>query len=159
MQGTLCRAILFWEKSQGAGCDSDKQSIYERLTAAVNEARCYTGNIGVLREIAEDLGFIARQGWGVLDIASNTRPKISALWGALDRMLSWESQQGRRKRSVENIEGVRLCLASGSAVSSASAPRQSGYCITSAGCKAAYFRPGGGFEIEPTRTQPFCAGK
>jgi DNA polymerase-3 subunit epsilon len=49
--------------------DPERQAVYERLTAAINEARD-AGDIATLREIAADPdGFIARQSWLGIGIA------------------------------------------------------------------------------------------
>jgi hypothetical protein len=48
--------------------EPEKQASFEKLTAAINQARD-EGNIELLREIADDPGaFMLRQGWGALDL-------------------------------------------------------------------------------------------
>ena len=49
--------------------EPEKLETYHKLTAAINQAKD-TGDIGTLREIAEDpQGFMLRQGWSKLDFA------------------------------------------------------------------------------------------
>ena len=49
--------------------EPEKLETYHKLTAAINQAKD-TGDIGTLREIAEDShGFMLRQGWAKLDFA------------------------------------------------------------------------------------------
>jgi hypothetical protein len=55
--------------------EPEKKAAFERLTAAINQARD-EGNIELLREIADDPNtFILRQGWGALDLTEEVEIK------------------------------------------------------------------------------------
>jgi hypothetical protein len=55
--------------------EPEKKAVFERLTAAINQARD-EGNIELLREIADDPdGFMLRQGWGVLNLTEEVEIK------------------------------------------------------------------------------------
>ncbi|MGH6839915.1 MAG: hypothetical protein ACREDT_14175 [Methylocella sp.] len=55
--------------------EPEKKAAFEKLTAAINQARD-EGNIELLREIADDPdGFMLRQGWGALDLTEEVEIK------------------------------------------------------------------------------------
>lgn len=55
--------------------EPEKKSVFERLTAAINQARD-EGDIELLREIADDPdGFMLRQGWGALNLTEEVEVK------------------------------------------------------------------------------------
>ncbi len=55
--------------------EPEKQAAFERLTAAINQARD-EGKIELLREIADDPhGFMVRQGWGALNLTEEVEIK------------------------------------------------------------------------------------
>ena len=55
--------------------EPEKKVAFERLTAAINQARD-EGNIELLREIADDPdGFVLRQGWGALNLTEEVEIK------------------------------------------------------------------------------------
>jgi DNA polymerase-3 subunit epsilon len=72
---------LQWKKlvklfhSDRFAIESEKKGAFERLTAAINQARD-EGNIELLREIADDPNaFMLRQGWGALDLTEEVEIK------------------------------------------------------------------------------------
>jgi DNA polymerase III epsilon subunit-like protein len=68
IQGLWKKLVRLFHPDRYAG-DPKRQAMYERLTAAINDARD-SGDIELLKEIAQDPdAFIARKGWGDLGIA------------------------------------------------------------------------------------------
>ena len=65
--------------------EPDKLATYEKLTAAINDAKD-KGDLGKLHEIAEDPhGFILRQGWASLDFRDTEElAQLRRLWESLE---------------------------------------------------------------------------
>jgi DNA polymerase-3 subunit epsilon len=79
--------------------DPEKQAIYQRLTAEINQAR-NRGDLKRLREIADDPnGFLLRMGLDGLDFADDDQlPKLRQLY---------ESLQGQILALLDNLESLR----------------------------------------------------
>ncbi len=90
----------------------EKQAIYERLTAAINQARD-AANIALLRDIAEDPdGFIARQGWGVLDIARGDQVEdLRKLYEAIEIEIVTRLDAMAKLRESPDYELMTMCRA------------------------------------------------
>jgi hypothetical protein len=92
--------------------ETEKQAIYERLTAAINEARD-AGKIALLRDIADDPdGFIARQGWGRLDIARDDQVEdLRKLYEALEIEIVTRLDALAKLRESPDYELMTMCRA------------------------------------------------
>src|SRR5262249_28585878 len=92
--------------------EPEKQAIYERLTAAINEARD-AGNIALMRDIAEDPdGFIARQGWGVLDVTRDDQVEdLRKLYEALEIQIVTRLDAIAKLRESPDYELMTMCRA------------------------------------------------
>jgi DNA polymerase-3 subunit epsilon len=92
--------------------EPERQAIYERLTAAINEARD-SGNIALLRDIAEDPdGFIAREGWGALDIARDDQVEdFRKLYEAIEIEIVTRLDAIAKLRESPDYELMTMCRA------------------------------------------------
>ncbi len=90
--------------------DTDKQAIYERLTAAINEARD-AGDIDTLREIAEDPdAYVARQRWGKINISQvDVREDLNKLYIALELQIIQRIEALGRLRESPEYELMKQC--------------------------------------------------
>ena len=93
--------------------EPEKQAIYERLTATINEARD-AGDVALLREIADapDV-FIAKQGWGELEITrADETENLRKLYEAIELEIVERIEALTRLRESPEYELMKACRAS-----------------------------------------------
>jgi hypothetical protein len=92
--------------------EPEKQAIYARLTAAINEARD-AGDVAVLRQIADDPeAYIARQGWGTLEIArADETENLRKLYEAIELEIVERIEALTRLRESPEYELMKACRA------------------------------------------------
>lgn len=92
--------------------EPDKQAIYERLTATINEARD-TGNLAVLRAVAENPdAFIADQGWGALGInRDDDHEDMRKLYEAIEIEIVERLETLSKLRESPEYELMKACRA------------------------------------------------
>ncbi|MDO8910689.1 MAG: exonuclease domain-containing protein [Phenylobacterium sp.] len=90
--------------------DDAKQAIYQRLTAAINEARD-AGAIDTLKEIADDPdAYIARHGWGKINISQeDKRQDLRKLYVALEIQIVQRIEALERLRESAEYELMKQC--------------------------------------------------
>ena len=92
--------------------EPEKQAIYERLTATINEARD-AGDVALLREIADapDV-FIAKQGWGKLEIArADETENLRKLYEAIELEIVERIEALTRLRESPEYALMKACRA------------------------------------------------
>jgi DNA polymerase III epsilon subunit-like protein len=90
--------------------DPEKEAVYQKLTAAINDAR-KDGAINVLREIADGPdAFIARQGWGRINIAYEDRPEdLRKLYDSLEIEIVERIEALEQLRQSPDYELMKQC--------------------------------------------------
>jgi hypothetical protein len=90
--------------------DPDKQAVYEKLTAAINEARD-NGDLETLRAIAKDPeAFIANQGWQGIGIdRDDDREDLRKLYEAIEVEIVERLEALSRLRESAEYELMMAC--------------------------------------------------
>jgi DNA polymerase III epsilon subunit-like protein len=111
IQGLWKKLVRLFHPDRFAG-DASKQAIYERLTAAINEARD-TGDIDTLREIADDPDtYIAKQSWGRINLSrEDKREDLRKLYVALELQIVERIEALGRLRQSPEYQLMTQCRA------------------------------------------------